>query len=62
MSPKEVSLKVGELTDKTEYGKGIVRIDTKSMSDIGIREGEAILLKGQKKTVVIEQWQFWGRH
>jgi len=53
MSPKEVSLKVGELTDKTEYGKGIVRIDTKSMSDIGIREGEAILLKGQKKTVVI---------
>jgi transitional endoplasmic reticulum ATPase len=50
---KEISLKVGELTDRTESGRGIVRIDTKSMSELGIREGDIVRLEGQRKTGAI---------
>ncbi|MCD6495678.1 MAG: CDC48 family AAA ATPase [Candidatus Aenigmarchaeota archaeon] len=52
-SKKTVSLRVGELTDRTESGRGIVRIDTKSMRELGIKEGDIIMLEGQKKTVAI---------
>jgi transitional endoplasmic reticulum ATPase len=49
----EISLKVGELTDRTESGRGLVRIDTKSMSELGIREGDVVRLEGQKRTAAI---------
>ncbi len=47
------SMRVGELTDRTESGRGLVRIDTKSMSELGIKEGDTVELEGQKVTTAI---------
>ena len=40
MVEKEISLKVGELTAREEAGRGIVRLDTNTMGQLGIKEGE----------------------
>jgi transitional endoplasmic reticulum ATPase len=53
MGEKEVSLRVGELTDRTESGRGIVRLDTKTMSELGLKEGDIVELEGQKSTTAI---------
>ena len=50
---EEVVLRVGELTDRAEFGRGIVRIDTKTMNRLGIREGDVVELQGQRKTGAI---------
>ena len=50
---KEISLKVGELTDRGESGMGIVRIESRLMSELGIREGDVLELGGKKKTGAI---------
>ncbi len=50
---KSVSLRVGELTNREEFGRGIVRIDTKTMSAIGVKEGDIIEIEGKKKTGAI---------
>jgi transitional endoplasmic reticulum ATPase len=47
---EEISLRVGELTNREEFGRGIVRLDTKTMSNLSVREGDIIELEGQKKT------------
>ena len=52
-SPKELSLKVGELTNRAEFGRGIIRIDTKTMNELGIREGDILELIGKRKTTAI---------
>jgi transitional endoplasmic reticulum ATPase len=49
----EVELKVGELTQREEFGRGIVRIDSNSMQKIRIKEGEIIEIEGTKKTGAI---------
>jgi transitional endoplasmic reticulum ATPase len=50
---QEISLKVGELTNREEFGRGIVRIDTRKMQDLGVKEGDIVELQGQKKTGAI---------
>jgi transitional endoplasmic reticulum ATPase len=50
---KEISLKVGELTDRGESGMGIVRIESRLMNELGIREGDVLELGGKKKTGAI---------
>ncbi|MEE9323617.1 MAG: CDC48 family AAA ATPase [Candidatus Aenigmarchaeota archaeon] len=45
-----IGLRVGELTNREEFGRGIVRLDTKAMSKLGVREGDIIELSGQKNT------------
>ena len=50
---KPTMLRVGELTNRDEFGRGIVRIDAKAMAAIGIKEGEIIELDGKRKTGVI---------
>ena len=50
---EEISLKVGELTNRDEFGRGVVRIDSKIIQKLGIREGDIIELQGQKKTGAI---------
>jgi len=50
---KDISLRVGELTDRGESGMGIVRIESKMMNELGIREGDVIELQGKKKTGAI---------
>ncbi len=49
----EVELKVGELTQREEFGRGILRIDSNSMQQIGIKEGEVVEIEGTKKTGAI---------
>ncbi len=56
MSPSKeepVILKVGELTSRDEFGRGIVRLDTKTMKKLGIKEGDVVELSAQKKTGAI---------
>ena len=50
---EDIGLRVGELTNREEFGRGIVRFDTKTMGRLGVREGDVIELNGQKKTGVI---------
>ncbi|MCD6368023.1 MAG: CDC48 family AAA ATPase [Candidatus Aenigmarchaeota archaeon] len=50
---KEVKLKVGELTSRDEYGKGIARIDSSIMKKLGVREGDIIEIEGSNKTGAI---------
>lgn len=48
-----ITLRVGELTNRAESGRGIARIDSKNMSVLGIREGDVIEVRGQKNTAAI---------
>lgn len=50
MSEKEIELKVGELTQREEFGRGIVRIDYNIMQKIGVKEGDVVEIEGQKKS------------
>jgi len=50
MSEKEIELKVGELTQREEFGRGIVRIDYNVMQKIGVKEGDVVEIEGQKKS------------
>jgi transitional endoplasmic reticulum ATPase len=49
----ELTLKVGELTQRGEFGKGIARMDSSSMQKIGIKEGDVIEIEGSKKSGAI---------
>lgn len=48
-----IELKVGELTSREEFGKGIARLDSQTMQDLGVEEGDIIEIEGKKKTGVI---------
>lgn len=50
---EDVKLKVGELTSRDEYGKGIARLDSKMMKKLGIREGDIIEIEGNRVTGAI---------
>jgi transitional endoplasmic reticulum ATPase len=52
-SMRDVDIRIGELTSRDESGRGIVRIDTRTMSSMGIREGDVVELAGKKKTGAI---------
>jgi len=49
----ELKLKVGELTGREDFGRGIARLDANSMKKIGVKEGDVIELEGKKKTSVV---------
>ncbi len=48
-----INLKVGELTNREEFGRGIVRIDTKTMSKLGIKEGDIVSIEGKEESAAI---------
>jgi len=50
---EETKLKVGELTSREEYGKGIARLDSNVMKKLGVREGDVIEIEGKRKTGAI---------
>jgi len=50
---KEVKLRVGELTAREEAGRGMVRIDSRTMKELGIKEGDIVEIEGSKKTGAI---------
>ncbi len=53
MSEENVKLRVGEVPPNAQQdvGKGIVRIDSKIMEELGIREGDAVEISGNRETV-----------
>ncbi len=50
---EQLTLSVGELTNRGESGRGIVRVDTSTMKKIGVKEGDIVEIGGQKKTGAI---------
>ena len=50
---EELKLKVGELTERGDFGRGIVRISAKDMKRAGVAEGDIIELEGKRKTAAI---------
>ncbi|MDD5651008.1 MAG: CDC48 family AAA ATPase [Candidatus Nanoarchaeia archaeon] len=52
MAKEEIKLKVMEALQEEAY-KGIVRIDSQTMKDIGVHVGDIIEIEGEKKTVGI---------
>lgn len=47
---EEVRLKVGELTAREEANRGIVRVDSQTMKELKIREGDIVEIEGAQKT------------
>lgn len=47
---EEIKLKVGELTGREDFGRGIARLDTKLMSKIGAKEGDILEIEGKNTT------------
>jgi transitional endoplasmic reticulum ATPase len=50
MANEEFRLKVGELTGREDFGRGIARLDTNSMKKIGVKEGDIVEIEGKKKS------------
>ena len=50
MAQKDLTLKVAEAV-QDDVNKGIVRIDTSFMQDIGVRPGDIVEIEGERKTV-----------
>ncbi|MBD3155491.1 MAG: CDC48 family AAA ATPase [Candidatus Aenigmarchaeota archaeon] len=50
---KGITLKVGELTQREEFGRGIVRMDSSSMQKIGVKEGSVVEIQGSRKSGAI---------
>ncbi|MBI4019285.1 MAG: CDC48 family AAA ATPase [Candidatus Aenigmarchaeota archaeon] len=50
---EEVILNVGELTERADFGRGIVRIPSKEMKRLGINEGDVLEIEGKRKTGAI---------
>jgi transitional endoplasmic reticulum ATPase len=50
MVEKEIKLKVGELTGREDFGRGIARLDTKLMNRIGVKEGDILEIEGKNLT------------
>ncbi|MFH0929145.1 MAG: AAA family ATPase [Candidatus Aenigmatarchaeota archaeon] len=49
----DIKLKVGELTGREDFGRGIARIDSKIMKKLGVNEGEILEIEGKRKTGVV---------
>jgi transitional endoplasmic reticulum ATPase len=52
MAEKEIELKVVEAVQDDAY-KGIARIDSETMKDIGVKRGDVITIQGNRSTVAI---------
>jgi transitional endoplasmic reticulum ATPase len=52
MKKKDISLKVAEAVQE-DVGKGIVRMDTAVMKNLGVNPGEFVEIDGERKTVAI---------
>src|SRR3989338_6781736 len=50
---EEIRLKVGELTERGDFGRGIIRISARDMKRVGVTEGDRVDLEGKRKTAAI---------
>jgi transitional endoplasmic reticulum ATPase len=53
MAEKEIRLKVGELTERVEAGRGIVRMDSKTMEELKVKEGDVVEIEGPRSTAAL---------
>lgn len=49
----DIKLKVGELTGREDFGRGIARIDTKTMKKLGVKEGDIVQIEGKNTTAAV---------
>jgi len=59
MADKEIKLKVAEAI-QDDVNKGIVRIDSSFLNEIGVRPGDIVELEGERKTVAISDRAYPG--
>ena len=59
MAEKEIKLKVAEAI-QDDVNKGIVRIDSSFLTQVGIRPGDIVELEGERKTVAIADRAYPG--
>ncbi len=59
MAKKELKLKVAEAI-QDDVNKGIVRIDSSALQEIGIRPGEVVEIEGERKTAAITDRAYPG--
>lgn len=59
MPDKEIKLKVAEAI-QDDVNKGIVRIDSSFLNEIGVRPGDIVELEGERKTVAISDRAYPG--
>lgn len=50
---KEIRLKVGELTERGEAGRGIIRLGSEFMKELSVKEGDVVEIEGSRKTAGI---------
>ncbi len=50
---KDVKLRIGELTERNDFGRGIVRIAAKDMKFIGVAEGDVVEVEAKRKTAAV---------
>ncbi len=50
---EEVTLNVGELTERADFGRGIIRLSSKDIRTLGINEGDIVEVEGKRKTGAI---------
>jgi hypothetical protein len=50
---RDIKLKVGELTQREDFGRGLARLDARKMDEIGAKEGEIIEVEGKRKAAVV---------
>src|SRR3989344_7515525 len=50
---REILLKIGELTERGDFGRGIVRISSRDMKKLGITEGDVVEIEGKRKTAAV---------
>jgi len=48
-----IELKTGELTNRDEFGRGIIRLDSQTMKKLGIKEGDVVELNAKRTTSAI---------
>jgi transitional endoplasmic reticulum ATPase len=53
VAEEEIKLKVGELTGREDFGRGIARLDANMMKKLGVKEGDVLELEGKKTTGVV---------
>src|SRR3989344_8804110 len=50
---EDLKLRVGELTERGDFGRGIVRISAKDMKRINAAEGDVVEIEGKRKTAAV---------
>jgi transitional endoplasmic reticulum ATPase len=50
---EEIKLKVGELTGREDFGRGIARLDANIMKKLGAKEGDILEIEGKSSTGVV---------